>query len=102
MPSYSCAQVERALRKLLAKELSGGRDRKFIIVDDTGEPIARTKLSRSWRPKTTIGANMIASIKRELRLQNHTQAFDLLLECPLTRDAYLQLVKDLPPPPSRH
>jgi hypothetical protein len=70
----------------------GGKHRRFEIQDAAGRVVATTSLSRSWRDRQTLGANMVAMIQAELGLQGAADAFAALLACPLTRDAYLELV----------
>jgi hypothetical protein len=92
MPSHTAGQIERCLiRKLRAVELQGGNHRRFEVFDGDGRLVAATVLSRSWRRTTTLGPNMVAAIQRELGLQGDPSAFDELVRCPLSRDAYLAI-----------
>jgi hypothetical protein len=89
MPSLNAGDIEACLlRKLQAAELPG-RDRKFEVFDDDGVLIARTALSRSWRGTTSLSPNMVNNIKNQLHLAR-SQDFVRLVQCPLSREEYLQ------------
>lgn len=93
MPSRTVGEVERCLRrKLIATVREGGKHRRFEIQDAAGRVVATTSFSRSWRDRQTLGANMVALIQAELGLKGSADAFAALLACPLTREAYLDLV----------
>ncbi len=93
MPSINARELERCLRtKLRAVERKAGDHRVFEVYDEAGALVATTALSRSWRGTTTIGANMAATIGRELGLRREPGAFEQLVRCPLDRAAYLALV----------
>lgn len=95
MPSFDTRDIERCLlTKLRAVERRAGDHRVFAIVDDEGDLVATTGLSRSWLGTTSIGPAMVAAIRREIGLQAHPRAFIRLIGCPLRREAYLALVVD--------
>lgn len=80
------------ITKLRADEEQGGKHRKFRIRDDAGLLVASTAMSRSWRRSTTISASMSSTIRQQLGLRANPRAFADLVDCPLTRRAYLDLV----------
>ena len=93
MASYSAGDLEGCLvAKLRADERAGGNHRIFEIYDDAGNFVASVPFSRSWRRTTTLGANMVNAIKRQVLLQQHAKEFDALVDCPLSREDYLRLV----------
>lgn len=91
MPSYRAGTIVDCLtRKLRATELMG--DHRVFEVYDDGTLVARIRLSHSFRRTTAIGPGIVAQIKRDLKLPTWRE-FDDLLRCPLSRDAYLAIVK---------
>lgn len=79
------------LGKLQATESTGGPHRVFVIVDDAGNRVARTHLSYSFRRSTQLSDNLISDIKKQLALPQ-VRDLERLIECTMTRDAYLELV----------
>lgn len=76
--------------KLQAVE-SQGKHKAYEVFDDQGLLVAATHISHGWRASTAIGDEMIATIRRQLRLQKNSQFTDLV-SCPMSREAYLATV----------
>jgi len=51
--------------------------------------VATTMLSHGWKSSTQLSARMVSTIRRELNLERSDQ-FELLVQCPLTREDYLE------------
>jgi hypothetical protein len=79
---------------LQAEELSGAKHRKFRIRDDAGRLVASTAMSRSWRRTKTLDSAMVATIRRELGLQEGPQVFRGLIDCPATRNDYIRFIAE--------
>ena len=92
MASINAGEITSCLLgKLQAIESTGGRQRVFVIVDDAGNRVARTHLSHSFRRSTQLSDRLINEIKKQLSLPQ-VRDLELLVECTMTRDTYLDLV----------
>lgn len=92
MASISAGEIRSCLLgKLQATESTGGPHQVFVIVDDAGNRIARTHLSYSFRRNTQLSDRIINDIKKQLALPRIGD-LELLVECTMTRAAYLDLV----------
>jgi hypothetical protein len=92
MPSLNAGALEACLRNKLRAEVVAGDHRVYVLRDDDGVLIARTKLSHSWRPTTTVDASMVSRISRQLQLDQPRDLVDLV-SCSLSRHDYLERAK---------
>jgi hypothetical protein len=93
MPSYNAGTLERCFtRKLEATERKGTANREFRFYDYAGKHVATTWLSRGFKGNTPVSPNLVGKIKRQLRLQDHTSAFDAVDSCPCSREEWLRLI----------
>jgi hypothetical protein len=94
MPSVTAGEIERCLRgKLAAQEVRGRDHYVFGVLDDEGNLVARTRLSRSFRSTTQLSDGLTAAIRRQLKLLRASE-FNDLLACPLSRTEYLRIASE--------
>jgi hypothetical protein len=92
MPSLAAGALDACLRTKLQAAVSQGDHRVYLVRDDAGVLVARTRLSHSWRPTTALDASMVSRISRQLALERTADLLDLV-SCTLSRDDYLERVR---------
>ena len=94
MARYSAGQLEKCLDTKLKAERQSNKDhRVYIVYDDSGAIIARTKVSHSWRPSDTIPPKIVSLMRTQLKLSTMIQ-FEKLVLCPMSREEYLAIARD--------
>lgn len=90
MASITVGDVESCLLGKLQAVNRAGKHRKFLIYDDQGILIAETHLSHAFRRRTQLDNRLLGDIRRQLKLPS-SRDLELLIECTMTRNAYLDL-----------
>jgi hypothetical protein len=98
MSTLESDKVEKSLRNKMEAEREDAGDWFFIICDDKGDYVASTSLSKG--AKHTLGEKRVNQMAHQLRLSTSKQFVDLV-QCTLSRDKALKIMKSNPPSSSR-
>lgn len=90
MAGLESDKVERALLKKMQAERREGKDWRYIIYNDQGKQIARTRLSKG--AKHSLGPNRVSEMARQLGLDSSKQIHDLV-NCTLSREKALAIME---------
>ena len=89
--SLTTSTIESCLRGKLKATDEETHHTYYIVCDEDGNRVARTKLSHGFRSSRQLGDNLRNDIKRQLRLQRRAD-LEALVECEMSREAYLAAV----------
>lgn len=90
MAGLDSDKVERALLRKMKAVRREGKDWQYIIYNDQGKQVARTRLSKGARH--SLGPNRVAEMAHQLGLETPQQFRDLV-SCTLSRDDALEIME---------
>ncbi len=91
MASFERDEIERSLKKKGFQESDRGKDHRFYKLYAEGKYTGiMTKISRGTKYKT-LSSGLIGAMARQLKLE--TSEFANLIKCPLSYEAYLQILR---------
>lgn len=89
--SLTTSTIESYLRGKLKATVEETYHAYYVVCDEDGNRVARTKLSHGFRGSLRLGDTLINDIKRQLRLQHRADP-EALVECEMSRETYLATV----------
>ncbi|GMV15498.1 MAG: hypothetical protein AMXMBFR56_37220 [Polyangiaceae bacterium] len=92
MPSLERDAIESSLTKKGFKEEPGGDHRFFRLIVDGKYTGIVTKTSRGGKKYRTLGDNLVKKMATQVQLT--TQEFVKLVECTMTAEEYVALLRE--------
>lgn len=92
MPTLERDDVVDSLCKKGFSEQDGGDHRYFRLLQDGKDTGIFTMVSRGGRKYRTLGNDLVSKMAKQLKLQ--TKEFVQLVECTMTGDAYVALLRE--------
>jgi len=85
--------IQKALKKKGFQKKEGGRHTKYILYVNGKKTRVITVFSRG-RNKKELGDDLIKRIMKQLHFNNEEDKFRDFVECPLTYEDYLELLRE--------
>ncbi len=95
MAGLESDKVEKALLGKMQAVRKEGRDWQYIMYNDQGKQVSRTRLSKG--AKHSLGPNRVSEMAHQLGLET-SQQFQDLVRCVMSREKALEIIeRNLPP-----